>query len=103
MGQQLPLFLKRRVDTRPANKQTIDKKHKNADNFFRHARKRAKLYNIPETVILSLLKRTHFASGKHEIIKRVRGFIYPLKIVLFVEKDIITVITNYPLKKGLKK
>jgi len=27
---------------------------------------------------------------------------YPLKLVVTVEDDIITVITNYPLKKGLK-
>jgi len=28
------------------------------------------------------------------------GFKYPIKIVVAVENDIMTVITNYPLKKG---
>jgi hypothetical protein len=41
--------------------------------------------------------------GEHEIIKDVPGFKYPLKIVVSVEEDLITVITNYPLKKGRKK
>ncbi len=41
--------------------------------------------------------------GEHEIIKDVPGFEYPLKIVVSVEEDLITVVTNYPLKKGRKK
>lgn len=39
--------------------------------------------------------------GKHEIIRDVDEFKYPLKIVVSVEEGIITVITNYPLKKGI--
>jgi len=42
------------------------------------------------------------SQGKYEIIKNVGGFKYPLKIVISIENDIITVITNYPLKKGRK-
>jgi len=38
--------------------------------------------------------------GEHEVIKDVSGFRYPIKIVVAVEGDIITVITSYPLKKG---
>ena len=38
-----------------------------------------------------------------EIIENVEGFKYPLKIVVSVEDDIITVVTNYPLKKGKKR
>jgi len=30
-------------------------------------------------------------------------FKYPIKIVFAVENDIVTVITNYPLKKGRGK
>ncbi len=41
--------------------------------------------------------------GEHEIIKHISGFKYPLKIVVSVEEDLMTVITNYPLKKGRKK
>lgn len=37
--------------------------------------------------------------GKHEIVREIEGFIYPLKIVAVVENHAITVITNYPLKK----
>jgi len=48
-------------------------------------------------------KILHLSQGKHEIIKAVRGFKYPLKIVVYVERDTVTVITNYPLKKGRKK
>ena len=40
--------------------------------------------------------------GEHEIIKRVSGFKYPLKIVVSIEKNLMTVITNYLLKKGRK-
>jgi hypothetical protein len=32
----------------------------------------------------------------------VEGFKYPLKVVAAVENDIITIVTNYPLKKGRK-
>jgi hypothetical protein len=41
--------------------------------------------------------------GEHEIIKNVSDASYPLKIVVSVEKDTVTVITNYPLKKGRKR
>lgn len=41
--------------------------------------------------------------GEHEIIKDVSDLKYPLKIVVSIEKDLITVKTNYPLKKGWKK
>ncbi len=71
--------------------------------FSRHARRRAKLYKIPNSVLENILKNLNLENGQHEIIKEVSGFKYPLKIVVAVEKNIITVITNYPLKKGLKK
>lgn len=71
--------------------------------FSRHARRRAKLYKIGESAVASILKNIELSKGRHEIIKEVKGFKYPLKIVIDVENDIITVITNYPLKKGRKK
>ena len=43
------------------------------------------------------------SQGTHEITENTEGFKYPLKIVIKLEGDIITVITNYPLKKGRKK
>ena len=39
-------------------------------------------------------------NGEHELIRDIAGFKYPIKIVFSVENNIITVITNYPLKKG---
>ncbi|HHT9105942.1 MAG TPA: hypothetical protein ACFYD7_08740 [Candidatus Wujingus californicus] len=68
----------------------------------RHAKRRAKLYNIPESVIIDILKVKELSQGVHEIIETVEGFKYPLKIVVTVEDDTITVITNYPFKKGRK-
>jgi predicted transcriptional regulator len=68
----------------------------------RHAKRRAKLYKIPESTILRILEGRDFNQGNQEIIENVEGFKYPLKIVIVVENDIITVETNYPLKKGRK-
>ncbi|NNJ83656.1 MAG: hypothetical protein HKP13_01775 [Gammaproteobacteria bacterium] len=65
----------------------------------RHARRRAKLYKIPESIILGILDNMALAEGKHAIVREIEGFEYPLKIVAMVEDNVITVITNYPLKK----
>jgi len=71
--------------------------------FSRHAKRRARLYKIPEETIKKILERKVLFQGTQEIIEKVEGVKYPLKIVVAVENDIITVITNYPLKKGIKK
>ena len=68
--------------------------------FSRHARRRAKLYKISEEMLKNILEGKNLSQGNQEIIEDVEGFKYPLKIVISVENDIITVITNYPLKKG---
>ena len=70
--------------------------------FSRHAKRRATLYQIPEATILKVLEGKGLTHGNHEIIEYVEGFKYPLKIVVTVAYDIITVKTNYPLKKGGK-
>lgn len=70
--------------------------------FSRHAKRRAKLYKIPESTILRILEGKELNQGNQEIIENVEGFKYPLKVVIAVENDIITVETNYPLKKGRK-
>ena len=72
-------------------------------NFSRHAKRRAKLYNISELTIEEILMGMEFKDGEHQLIKNVPGFKYPIKIVVSVEKNITTVITNYPLKKGRKQ
>lgn len=71
--------------------------------FSRHAKRRAKLYNISESVVTDILTSMNLGQGEHEVIKNVSGFRYPLKIVVSVEGDTLTVITNYPLKKGRGK
>lgn len=71
--------------------------------FSRHAKRRAKLYGIPESSVLTILANMNMRQGEHEIIKKVADMAYPLKIVVYVEKDTITVITSYPLKKGRKR
>jgi hypothetical protein len=71
--------------------------------FSRHAKRRAKLYRIAESTVTAILANMNLHQGEHEIIKDVAGIAYPLKIVVSVEKDTITVITNYPLKKGREK
>jgi hypothetical protein len=68
--------------------------------FSRHAKRRAKLYNIPEATIKEILQALGLDDGEHEIIKNVSGFKFPIKVVAFVKGKIVTVITNYPLKKG---
>lgn len=71
--------------------------------FSRHAKRRARLYKIPESTVTNILESIKLSQGKHEIIKDVEGFKYPLKIIFAIESDIITVITNYPLKKRRQK
>jgi len=68
--------------------------------FSRHAKGRGKLYKIPEETVRKILEGKELIRGNQEIIENVEGFKYPLKVVVSVEDDIITVITNYPLKKG---
>jgi hypothetical protein len=71
--------------------------------FSRHAKRRARLYKISESTIIKILEGKELSQGRHEIIESAEGFKYPLKITIVVEKSIITVITNYPLKNGRKK
>lgn len=71
--------------------------------FSRHSKRRAKLYKIPESAIRHVLSQLELPQGEHEITKAFPGFDLPIKMIVSVENEIITVITNYPLKKGRKK
>lgn len=71
--------------------------------FSRHAKRRARLYKISQSTIIDILTSMNLSQAKHEIIKDVTGFEHRLRIVIAIEADIITVITNYPLKKGRNK
>jgi len=70
--------------------------------FSSHAKRRGKLYKIPEETVEKILEKKELTQGNQEIVEDVQGFKYPLKIVVSVESDTVTVITNYPLKKGRK-
>jgi len=71
--------------------------------FSRNAKRRANLYKIPESTIERILAEFDLTDGEHEVIRNISGFKYPIKIVVSVKNDVITVITNYPLKKGRNK
>ncbi len=71
--------------------------------FSRHAKRRAKLYKIPEPAIREILKHMELPQGEHEIVKDISGFKFPVKIVVSAKDKLVTVITNYPLKKGRKR
>lgn len=58
------------------------------------------MYRIPESAVLTILQGKVLGLGVHEITERIEGFQHPLRIVVAVEDDVVTVITNYPLKKG---
>jgi hypothetical protein len=69
----------------------------------RHAKRRAKLYKIPEGAIRKVFEDMVLDEGEHEFIKDISGIKFPIKIVVVVEEDVATVVTNYPLKKGRRK
>ncbi len=52
---------------------------------------------------MKILAEADLDDGKHELIKDIEGFRYPVKIIASVEKTDITVITCYPFKKGKKQ
>ncbi len=69
--------------------------------FSRHAKRRCKLYNIPEIIIVEIINTEgELTEGRHEIIKKAGSFFYPLKVIIDVQREKATVITSYPLKKG---
>ena len=68
-----------------------------------------KLYSISEKTISFVIEHRHrelgFADGKYEVIGKesFTQYGYPIKVVFSQKKGKITVITAYPLKRGLKK
>jgi len=77
--------------------------------FSRHAKRRMKLYCISEETVSSVIGDRHrevgYSDGKYEVIGKepVPKYGYPIKVVFSQETGKITVITAYPLKRGLKK
>ena len=72
-------------------------------NFTRHAKRRAKLYGVSLEMITGIVADKKLRDGRHTIIKKVSGLQFSLKIVLVVKDAAATIITAYPLKKGIKK
>jgi len=71
--------------------------------FSRHALRRIKLYGISESDVKKIIaKSKKLNKGYNEIIEPVPNFKYPIKVVLTREDDYLTIITAYPLKRGLK-
>jgi len=71
--------------------------------FSRHAKRRARRYNLSESTIERILAGLDLQNGEHELIKEVQGYAYPIKIIVSVADNVLTVITNYPLKKGKRR
>ena len=67
--------------------------------FSRHAKRRAKLYSIQESIVEQVITEENLTEGENRIIRDLPGFTYPLKMVVFLDGDVVTVITNYPLKR----
>ena len=82
---------------------SFDTIHQVKVEFSRHAKRRAKPYKISESTVIKILEGLEVSQGEHKIIEDVIGFELRLKIAVAVEGEIVTVITNYPLKKGRKK
>lgn len=71
--------------------------------FSRHAKRRAKLYGIPETTVEQIIATANLVDGENEIVNIAPGFRFPLKIVAVLEDEVVTVVTDYPLKKRATK
>ena len=66
----------------------------------RHAKRRIKLYAIPERMIIDIVGAMVLSPGIHEIVERIPGIVYPVKIIVSVEGETATIVTSYPLKRG---
>jgi len=77
-------------------------------HFSRHAKRRMKLYNLSEEDVPSVIAcknpKLNFSEGKHQIVSETKfsRHGYPIKVVFTCESGTITIITAYPLKRGVK-
>jgi len=69
--------------------------------FSRHAKRRMKLYDLSEDIVYNILKSVKDDST-NEIIRKVHGFEYPIKVVFKKKMNLILVITVYPLKRAYR-
>lgn len=71
--------------------------------FSRHARRRMQLYRISDTVVTDMIQTSQTGPGHNTIVRDWPGFKHPIKVVFVIEGDILTVVTAYPLKKGIQR
>lgn len=69
----------------------------------RHAKRRAKLYKISEKTIIEALQNQEVPEGKNTLICKLNDVEFPVKIIYLMKNEMVTIITNYPLKKGAQK
>lgn len=67
----------------------------------RHAKRRIKLYNIPEEKVIQIITEVQQGRGKQAVVKEIFGYAYPVKVIFEVGDDRTLVITCYPLKRGV--
>jgi len=65
----------------------------------RHAKRRLKLYNIDVRTVESIVSESTRSAGKHEVVRDVPGFTYPIKVVYIMKDDEATLVTAFPLKR----
>ncbi len=53
-------------------------------------------------MIKNILRNKDLAAGYKEIVQNVKEFKYPIKVVISIGNNNVTVITCYPLKKRRK-
>ena len=70
-------------------------------HFSRHARRRMRLYKITEDIVIHIVENTAFSLGKQTLLHDIPGQKLPVKIVAVFEETTTTIVTVYPLKKGL--
>ena len=78
----------------------------NKITFSRHAKRRLQLYEISEEDIVNIMGNVlNKSNGQYEIVdsKFTNKYKYPLKIIYAIKNHSVTIITAYPLKKGIKK
>ncbi|MBW1778911.1 MAG: DUF4258 domain-containing protein [Deltaproteobacteria bacterium] len=76
--------------------------------FSRHAKRRMALYEISEPTVRAIIKSRKkdgiVKEGKNEVIdyQTLNRHGYPVKVVFVYKENHITVITAYPLRRGIK-
>lgn len=67
----------------------------------RHAKRRMNLYKLDHIAIEKAIS-SYVSIGKQEILINEKKGKYPIKVVVDITSEGITVITAFPLKKGLR-